>query len=679
VTTARIWAICCAECGQAQVEEDALDVNHLRVAVPLLAHLTLAGIDLGLGSGRPDDAVWLYMRDGRVLVLVIAGGAQFDIAAALPHWVVQLADDARGLKVAVQSPSTGADQAAVVYALPPSPLPLLTPAHPQWQAAQAFAATLDAELLDLLQDFCTHSRQNWLSVRNYNRLVLLDARHRQHRLQALRRFGALVAPMLLTAHRRPQFGARDAWRAHDDEVLAAIDQGRDLTGTLAGHYGIGRALVRAPLCQHPWPASRMKQAMLLALLDGVPAPARPQTPSEWTVHEDALDALEELAGRDPQALRALGAAVFRADWRTTWAGMLRQHDSATQPLARRLLDVRDFLTASLYALQAAGALPALPRLDGRDVWEHTQPMRTRLALCWVQARGLASLLRASERWHGWVQQVQRADLNADAAWPALLGQWQRPNTSARECLSPAELTDEGQAMGHCVGSYDRHCAQYGHRIFHLTVGRMRATLQVAPRAADAFDRYQQIELLGPRNAPVSRTMQAWARWVLRRINQHAAWVQRQTVLETATQQRPRATQPQPDRLVEVRRIDAQSLADWQALLRAGLPQPLTRWHPGQVLLDCELAGVGHHDAEDCWHALATGQKLTLVREPTNPHDAHAVRVDAAPGCLGYLPRAQNQKVTQALDAGTPLQARLTGLSDRSEWGLRLWVRVKCAP
>ena len=48
-----------------------------------------------------------------------------------------------------------------------------------------------------------------------------------------------------------------------------------------------------------------------------------------------------------------------------------------------------------------------------------------------------------------------------------------------------------------------------------------------------------------------------------------------------------------------------------------------------------------------------------------------------PISLGYLPRPRNQRIALALDEGLALQARLTGLSDRHEWALRLWVRIKC--
>jgi hypothetical protein len=43
--------------------------------------------------------------------------------------------------------------------------------------------------------------------------------------------------------------------------------------------------------------------------------------------------------------------------------------------------------------------------------------------------------------------------------------------------------------------------------------------------------------------------------------------------------------------------------------------------------------------------------LCLVREPNNPKDPYAVRVDALPGILGYIPASDAQKLAARLDAG----------------------------
>lgn len=77
----------------------------------------------------------------------------------------------------------------------------------------------------------------------------LSLRSRRQNRQGLWRFPFLVAPILLTAHHSPNVwdGKRHAWREKDTAIEAAIDQGRDLVGALAKHYGISKGLVRSPL------------------------------------------------------------------------------------------------------------------------------------------------------------------------------------------------------------------------------------------------------------------------------------------------------------------------------------------------------------------------------------------------------------------------------------------------
>jgi len=645
--------------------------------VTLLEHVMLTNIDLQPVIG-PSDWLWLRLSDGRVLVLHLPISQRTDAQASVHALAAQLADDPRGVEVHALLHRPRSVSAALVNALSPAPQQALRVPAAQERQASAFAAQLDAPVMTLLQDLSRQSHRSWVSVRNYNRLVLLPEPLRERRFQALRRFGALVAPVLLTAHERPRLAERDAWRDHDEEVLEAIDRGRDLAGTLATHYGIGRALVRAPLCQQPWPAGGLALPLMLALIDGVPPSARPQRPAEWAAHGAALEALATLAGQHTQVLRALGAAVFRPGWQATWGALLRHHHSTDWPLARRLLDLRDFLAASMRGLHGDGLLPLAPAdaTQGEPRDDGQPGLAARLALLWAGQRGLGSLLRASQRWHDWLQQARPPERRATDTWPALLGACSHAGASAHECLSAADLAQEGQTMQHCVGSYEQRCAHHGQRVLHLSLPDAAATLLLAPLADDAQARFALAELLGPHNAAVSRSMQAWARWVLRRVNRTERLPERQCVLAAAALARSQATRvvtPQP--LVA---IDPHSQVAWRALLADGLPQAAPSWRAGLVLLDAELAGVDHHAAADCWEQLASGQWLTLVREKSNRHDPQAVRVDSAHGCLGYLPRPRNQRVALALDDGIALQARLSGLSDRSERGLRLWVRIKVA-
>ena len=370
--------------------------------------------------------------------------------------------------------------------------------------------------------------------------------------------------------------------------------------------------------------------------------------------------------------------MFRTGWVATWTSLLRHQHTPNALLGQRLHNLRDFLAAAQRALQDSGQLgarhqPVAPDPPEDDLLASTQ---TRLALLWLNQRGLGSLMRASQRWHAWTLQTHDPAVMPTLVWPALLGQWAQGSARAHECLSATDLAIEGQSMGHCVGSYDARCAGHGHRILHLALAHGRATLQVAPRLRDPMQRFAQAELLGPDNQPVSRAMQAWALWVLRRINQSSGLTQRHAVLVAASETRQRAAHHLPGQATTAR-IDPVSQTTWQTLVAQGLPKLGPRWRVGQVLLDCELAGADHDGASDCWEQLAARQILTLVREPANVHDALAVRVDSAYRVLGYVPRPRNRRIAQALDEGIALQARLTGLSDRYTWGLRLWVRIKC--
>jgi hypothetical protein len=57
-----------------------------------------------------------------------------------------------------------------------------------------------------------------------------------------------------------------------------------------------------------------------------------------------------------------------------------------------------------------------------------------------------------------------------------------------------------------------------------------------------------------------------------------------------------------------------------------------------------------------------------VREPANPHDTRAVRVEWNGHMLGYVPRAENEALARQLDRGNQLEARIVRLTrHRDPW------------
>lgn len=91
--------------------------------------------------------------------------------------------------------------------------------------------------------------------------------------------------------------------------------------------------------------------------------------------------------------------------------------------------------------------------------------------------------------------------------------------------------------------------------------------------------------------------------------------------------------------------------------------------PARILVQSSpLAGFQFHEGRALWDDLEVGDELTLVREPDNPHDARAVRVEWQGHKLGYVPRRENEAVARQMDRGTRLQARIVRLrKHRDPW------------
>lgn len=81
-----------------------------------------------------------------------------------------------------------------------------------------------------------------------------------------------------------------------------------------------------------------------------------------------------------------------------------------------------------------------------------------------------------------------------------------------------------------------------------------------------------------------------------------------------------------------------------------------------------LAGFQYHAGETLWREMREGDRLALIREADNPHDANAVRIEWRGQKLGYLPRAENRGVASALDGGEAVEARIARLRQhRNPW------------
>ena len=81
-----------------------------------------------------------------------------------------------------------------------------------------------------------------------------------------------------------------------------------------------------------------------------------------------------------------------------------------------------------------------------------------------------------------------------------------------------------------------------------------------------------------------------------------------------------------------------------------------------------LAGFQYYQGGQLWDEIKVGDALTLAREPANPHDSNAVRVEWRGHKLGYVPRRENQAVARHMDRGRRVEARVSRLTQhRNPW------------
>jgi hypothetical protein len=87
-----------------------------------------------------------------------------------------------------------------------------------------------------------------------------------------------------------------------------------------------------------------------------------------------------------------------------------------------------------------------------------------------------------------------------------------------------------------------------------------------------------------------------------------------------------------------------------------------------IVQQSPLAGFQYYEGKGLWDMMRVGDTLTLVREPRNPHDANAVRVEWRGEMLGYVPRRENSDVARQMDHSAPVRARIVRLKQaRNPW------------
>ena len=91
-----------------------------------------------------------------------------------------------------------------------------------------------------------------------------------------------------------------------------------------------------------------------------------------------------------------------------------------------------------------------------------------------------------------------------------------------------------------------------------------------------------------------------------------------------------------------------------------------------LIQESPVAGFQFYRGEAIWSLLGVGNKLSLVREPSNSHDCDAVAVYFGNDQLGYIPQRENCAIAQMLDRGENLETRITKVRDE----MNPWRRIR---
>ena len=89
--------------------------------------------------------------------------------------------------------------------------------------------------------------------------------------------------------------------------------------------------------------------------------------------------------------------------------------------------------------------------------------------------------------------------------------------------------------------------------------------------------------------------------------------------------------------------------------------PLVNHMKVTEFMNIKLAGVTQGEAQQVIEQIVKGsgvEDFTLVREPSNPHDPYAVKVECCTMYVGYIPKIMSEDVADMMDNGQKLAGKL---------------------
>lgn len=99
----------------------------------------------------------------------------------------------------------------------------------------------------------------------------------------------------------------------------------------------------------------------------------------------------------------------------------------------------------------------------------------------------------------------------------------------------------------------------------------------------------------------------------------------------------------------------------------------------EILQTSPLAGFQYHAGAALFPLMNVGDRLSLHREPNNPYDAKAVRVEWHGSQIGYAPRADNIDLARLMDRGSQVEGRILHLQKSRDPWKRVLIEIYLLP
>jgi hypothetical protein len=341
----------------------------------------------------------------------------------------------------------------------------------EWRTTRsAFISDLDTEAV-------AQSRAiDGLRPSSYNYLNTISAEHRRNRAQAMAVF-PLLQPVLMT----PPF----------DAVRGAIDAGRPLIDVMASHYQASKAMIRVLRGVTPEDLGYRTGHLgtVITLLREIPASWWPRNPNTWRQFAATANTIARVS-RHP-ITTATNQLWLRRCAQNGYPLQVGTPDDLIQ-LGQDIDEFMDALRRALYWV--------LP--DPRNATTHAPRKRPiEIAAAFRAGLGLDKLCQVVRRYgdayrRAITEFAEESELWRGVRWPTPGdGPCSYGEISIHPLLTPADLKEEGAAMGNCVAGYVEQCMKGTSQIWsvRLTDGTRLSTLETRIRKSPNGRRILEIQ------------------------------------------------------------------------------------------------------------------------------------------------------------------------------------------